>query len=115
MPTVEMMTVKMYLNSVISTKGARYCTFDIKAVYLNMPMERPEYMQMKLSNLSQEFANSYDLAKIAEDNGYVYIKVQTGMYSLPQVSILAYRLLEQRLNEHGYQQSQVTPGLWKHA
>jgi hypothetical protein len=39
MPMVEMMTVKMHLNSVISTKGARYCTFDIKDFYLNMPME----------------------------------------------------------------------------
>jgi hypothetical protein len=76
MPTVKMMTVKMYLNSVISTKGAQYCTFDIKDFYLNTPMEQPEYMQLKLSNLPQEFADLYDLTKIAQDNGYVYIKVQ---------------------------------------
>jgi hypothetical protein len=72
-------------------------------------------MQMKLSNLPQEFVDLYDLTKIAEDNGNVYIKVQKGMYSLPQEGILAHRLLEQRLNELRYQQSQVTPGLWKHA
>jgi hypothetical protein len=36
------------------------------------------------------------------------------MYGLPQAGILAHRLLEQRLNEQGYQQSQVTLGLWKH-
>ncbi len=29
-PTVEMMTVKMHLNSVISTKGAHYCTIDLR-------------------------------------------------------------------------------------
>ncbi len=69
---------------------------------------------MKLSNLPQEFGKLYDLTKIAEDNGYVYIKVQKGMYGLPQAGILAHILLEQGLNEHGYQQSQVTPGLWKH-
>jgi hypothetical protein len=56
----------------------------------------------------------YDLTKIAEDNGYVYIKVQKGMYGLPQAGILAHGLFEQQLNEQGYQQSQVTPGLWKH-
>ncbi len=78
-------------------------------------MEQLEYMRMKLSNLPQEFDSLYDLTKIAEDNGNVYIKVQKGMYSLPQAGISAHRLLEQRLNEHGYQQSQVTPGLWKHA
>jgi hypothetical protein len=40
-PMVKMMTVKMHLNSVISTKGAGYCTFDLKDFYLNTPMERP--------------------------------------------------------------------------
>jgi hypothetical protein len=78
-------------------------------------MERPEYMRMKLSNLPQEFVDLFNLTKIAEDNGNVYIKVQKGMYGLSQAGILAHRLLEQWLNEHGYQQNQVTPGLWKHA
>jgi hypothetical protein len=39
-------------------------------------MERPEYVQMKLSNLPQEFVDLYNLTKIAEDNGNMYIKVQ---------------------------------------
>jgi hypothetical protein len=78
-------------------------------------MEQLEYMRMKLCELPQEFVELYNLTKIAEDNGNVYIKVQKGMYGLPQAGILAHRLLEQWLNEHGYQQSQVIPGLWKHA
>ena len=36
------------------------------------------------------------------------------MYSLPQAVILAWQQLKQQLNEHGYQQSPLTPGLWKH-
>ena len=36
------------------------------------------------------------------------------MYSLPQAGILAQELLEQRLNKHGYRQSPITPGLWRH-
>ncbi len=63
-----MMTMKMHLNSMISTKGAQYCTFDLKDFYLNMPMERPEYMWTKLSDLPQEFVDLYNLTKIAEDN-----------------------------------------------
>jgi hypothetical protein len=113
-PTVKMMTVKMHLNSLISTKGAHYCTIDLKDFYLNTPMERPEYMQLKLSDLPHNFVDMYDLIKIAEDNGNVYIKIQKGMYSLPQAGILAHQLLKQWLNEHGYEQSQITPGLWKH-
>ena len=68
-----------------------------------------------MCDLPQEFVNLYNLTKIAENNGNMYIKVQKGMFGLLQAGILAHRLLEQRLNEHGYQQSQVTPGLWKHA
>jgi hypothetical protein len=114
-PMVKMMTMKMHLNSVILTKGARYCTFNLKDFYLNIPMEQLKYMPMKLSNLPQKFVDLYNLTKIAKDNGNLYIKVQKGMYGLPQAGMLAHRLLEQQLNEHGYQQSQVTPGLWKHA
>ena len=36
------------------------------------------------------------------------------MYGLPQVVLLANQLLEKRLNEHGYHQSKLVPGLWKH-
>jgi hypothetical protein len=36
------------------------------------------------------------------------------MYGLPQAGIIAQKLLEERLQKHGYRQSQTTPGLWKH-
>lgn len=36
------------------------------------------------------------------------------MYGLPQLGILANELLEKRLNKHGYHQSKLVPGLWKH-
>ena len=49
-PTASLLTVKMLLNSVISTKGANFMTLDIKDFYLNTPMDRPEYMRMKLAN-----------------------------------------------------------------
>jgi hypothetical protein len=73
--TVKMMTVKMHLYSMISTKGAQYCTFDIKDFYLNTPKEQLEHMRMKLSDLPQEFVNLYNLTKIAEDYKNVYMNV----------------------------------------
>ena len=36
------------------------------------------------------------------------------MYGLPQAGLLANELLEKRLNKHGYRQSKLVPGLWKH-
>jgi hypothetical protein len=116
MPMVRMMTVKMHLNIVVSTKGVQYCTFDLKDFYLNIPMEQPEYMWMKLSDLPRKFVDLYNLTKIEQRTMETCnIKVKKGMYGLPQAGILAHRLLDQWLNEHRYQQSQVTPGLWKHS
>ena len=36
------------------------------------------------------------------------------MYGLPQLGLLAKKLLEEKLNKHGYKQSKLVPGLWKH-
>ena len=37
-----------------------------------------------------------------------------GMYRLPQSGLLVNELLEKQLNKHGYRQSKLVPGLWKH-
>jgi hypothetical protein len=44
----------------------------------------------------------------------VYCEIRKGMYGLPQAGIIAQELLAKRLKEHGYSQSETTPGLWKH-
>ncbi len=113
-PTVDMVMVKLHLNSVISTKGACYCTIDHKDFYLMTLMTRSEYMRMKIKDLPKEFVTMYNHANKATSDGYVYIKIQKGMYGLTQVAILAQELLEQRLNKRGYHQSPNTPGLWRH-
>ena len=37
-----------------------------------------------------------------------------GIYGLPQAGLLAQQLLEDRLNDEGYKQSAIVPGLWVH-
>jgi hypothetical protein len=56
----------------------------------------------------------YNLRDKATHNGYIYCEIQKGMYGLPQAGIIAQQLLKERLQKHGYRQSQTTPGLWKH-
>jgi hypothetical protein len=56
----------------------------------------------------------YNLRDKATPDGYIYCEIQKGMYGLPQASIIAQQLLEERLQKNGYHQSQATPGLWKH-
>jgi len=43
-PTADLITVKILLNSVISTKTAKCMTIDIKDFYLNTPMNHLEFM-----------------------------------------------------------------------
>ena len=113
-PTAEMLVAKMLFNSVISTKGARFMTMDISNFYLMTPLHRPEFIHVKLSNLLDEVIEEYKLREKATKKGSVYIKAKRGMYGLPQSGLLANELLEKRLNKHGYQQSKLLPGLWKH-
>jgi hypothetical protein len=113
-PTFDMITVKLHLKSVISTKNARYRTIDLKYFYLNALMDRPEYMHMKISNLPPNFVKAYNLIDLATNDSTIYVKIQKGMYGLPQAGILAQNLLEKCLNQHGYHQSKVSLGLWKH-
>jgi hypothetical protein len=71
-------------------------------------------MQLKLSNLPANFAEQYNLAAKVTGDGYDYVKMQRGMYGLPQSRLLVQKLLEERLNTEGYDQSSLTPGFWTH-
>jgi hypothetical protein len=114
MPTVNMVMVKLHLNSVILTKGARYYTIDLQDFYLMTPMARPKFMRMKIKALPAKIIKLYKLNNKATSDGFIYIKIQNGMYDLPQAGILAQELLKKKLNKHGYHQSPLTPGLWRH-
>ena len=112
-PTADLTLVKIHANSVISTPGARYMTLDVKNFYLNTPMERFEYVRIRIEDIPEEIINEYNLREKVCD-GYIYVEIRKGMYGLPQAGILAQQLLEQRLNAHGYSQSKAVPGLWMH-
>ena len=83
-----MITIKILLNSVVSARNAKFMTIDIKDFYLNTPMDRPEFMQLKLSNIPNNIIELYKLCDIAQD-GYVFVRTQKGMYGLPQAGIIA--------------------------
>jgi hypothetical protein len=111
--TAPLELVKLMINSVLSRKNAKFCTFDIANFYLGTPLDRPEYVRIRLEDIPEEFINEYDLTHHVRD-GWVYFKIVRGVYGLPQSGILANQLLEKRLNAAGYYQLDNTPGLWRH-
>ena len=113
-PTAEMLVAKLLFNSTISTKGARFMTMDISNFYLMTPLDRPEYIRMKMNDIPDEIIDEYKLRDKADRNDCVYLKAIRGMYGLPHGGLIANQLLEKRLNKHGYFQSKLVPGLWTH-
>ena len=112
--TADLLTVKILLNSVISTPGAKFMSLDISNFYLMAPMTRYEYVRMNLSDFPEEMIEEYKLRDIATKDGCVIAECRKCVYGLPQAGILANKYLEKRLNEYGYYQSQYTNGLWMH-
>lgn len=100
--TADMLTVKLLINSVISTQGARFMSLDISNFYLMAPMTRYEYVRMNLQDFPEEIIAEYNLRDIADKNDCVIAKCRKCVYGLPQAGILANKYLEKRLNEYGY-------------
>ena len=95
-PTGSLDLVKLIINSILSCLNARFVCFDLKNFDLQTPMERSEYVRIKLLNIPQEFVEEYDLTQ-AVQNGWIYFEILCGCYCLPQSDRLTNDLLHTRL------------------
>ncbi|KAL7488864.1 hypothetical protein ACHAW6_014729 [Cyclotella cf. meneghiniana] len=105
-----MLVAKILLKSVILTKGAKFMTLDIFDFYLNTPMKHPEYMRHHIKDTPNKIFEEYNLKTIVDKDG----NTTKDMYGLPHASLIANKLLEQRLNQDGFLQCKLIPGLWSH-
>ena len=112
--TASIPTVKILLNSVVSTPEARVCTADIKDYYLGTPMDRPEFIKVALRQIPTVIKDRYQLNTLAH-NGTVILQVNKGMYGLVQAGRLAQEKLLPHLAKHGYLQCPLTPMLFRHS
>jgi hypothetical protein len=80
---------------------------------VNTPFDRFEYMKMPIHLIPTKIVTQYDLLPKVH-NGFIFIKIQKGMYGLPQAGILANILLQKRITIHGYKPTTHTAGLWMH-
>ncbi len=68
-PTANLLTIKLLVNSIVSTKRAKMVTMDLKDFYLNTPMDRPEYLRIKISDIPEDVIHHYNLRDIVEADG----------------------------------------------
>ena len=87
-PSADLTTVKILLNSIISTKDAKFVNIDIKDFYLNTPMSRYEYMWVPVKLIPPDIFREYKLEKLVHKDR-VLVKIRKGMYGLPQAGRIA--------------------------
>jgi hypothetical protein len=71
---------------------------DLKNFYLGTPMDRSEYMKVHISKIPPEIVREYQLHErgLVDEAEYVWMRIDKGMYGLPQAGILANKLLAKR-------------------
>ena len=89
-------------------------SYDIKDFFLYSLMCKPKYMKMKFSIFPQDIVDQYNLADKVAPDGYIYIKINKGMYGLKEAAVLAYEQLSKFLNTYGYHHVPGTAGVWSH-
>jgi hypothetical protein len=104
-PTADIITVKLLLNSIISTNNAKFTMIDLKDFYHMTPMTRYEYFRMKLDLFPDNIIEEYKLRDIVNNDGNIFCEVPRGMYGLPQAGIIAQEPLKKRFCITGYTQS----------
>ena len=87
--TAGLETIKIHLNSTISTKDAKYATADIGNFYTNSKLKTPEYMKIHISLIPQEIIDEYDVKQYVNEDGYVYVEITGAMYRLSASGYIA--------------------------
>ena len=75
-------TVKIHLNSLLSTKGAKYACIDVGNFYTNSRLEEPEFMRMHINDFTEEVIEEYNVMEYANEDGYVYCPIDGCMHGL---------------------------------
>ena len=71
-------------------------------------------MRIPLKIIPQEIIDAYNLIALVDNQGYIYMHTEKGMYGLKQARIIANQELVKHMDSFGYHTVQKTPGLWVH-
>jgi hypothetical protein len=112
--TADLSTAKCLFNSVLSTPGGRFATTDLKDFFLGTPLVDFEYMRIPRHTVPDVIMNLYNLWTMVEKDGYLYVRIERGMYGLPHAGRIANDALIAHLAPYGYAPCLLTPGLWRH-
>jgi hypothetical protein len=100
--TADLATAKILFNSVLSTRDARFMGMDVKDFFLGTPLKDFEYMRVARDIIPDAIMDLYNLWAMVEPDGYLYIRIERGMYGLPHAGRIANDALVEYLAPFGY-------------
>ena len=100
--TAGLETIKIFLNSVISTPNARFACFDIGNMYLSTNLPTPEYMKIHMNTIPHEVIDEYNVAQYQDAMLYVNVEVIGAIYGLAQSGYLVNQEFIKHLAPYGY-------------
>mmetsp|Transcript_20588 Transcript_20588/g.43665 ORF Transcript_20588/g.43665 Transcript_20588/m.43665 type:complete len:274 (-) Transcript_20588:305-1126(-) len=96
--------IKCHWKSVLSTKGAKYCTGDISNMYLCSWLKEAEYVRFHIDSIPPRIVEHYKLQGLVH-NGYVYARIKPVWYGLKQSGKIAHDDLVEHLSKYGYERT----------
>ena len=105
-------TVKLLINSTLSTKGAQFAAIDISNFYIHNNLDNYQYMRFEMKTIPQEIRDKYNLKTIVHTDGYCYVEIRKALYELHEAGYITNVELKRILGLEGYVPSKFTTGLF---
>jgi hypothetical protein len=90
-PTVDLTTIKILINIIISTKNDCFITSNLKDFYLGTLIKQKyfaSYIHIPVSLIPDKIMEMRKLEPLVK-SGHVYVGTKKGMNGLPQAGIIA--------------------------
>ena len=82
--TASIETAKILLNSVLSTKNAKFMSIDISNCFIQTDLKDYQYIRFHINMIPQEIIDEYNLKLIVEPDGWCYAEIRKAMYGLKE-------------------------------
>ena len=89
-------------------------TLDVNDFFLQSFLEEPEFLRIHSKYFFEDIRQKYNIDSIINKDGYVYCRVNRGLYGLKQAAKLAREQLIKHLEPYGYSPTKQAPNIWAH-
>ena len=92
-PTADLITLKLLINSVLSTPEAKFMAVDTNFFYVETKQKNKQYMFLPAELMAKEIIKEYNLCDKTH-NRKMHMQINKGIYSLKEACALANQQLQ---------------------